>query len=279
LNSKKIYLLALLPFAVLIVFYEIIPIIMVVVRSFMPAGSFGFTLEHFEKIFSSRFYQQSIVNSVMVSIGSSLIGLFIAFWGAKAANASKSKLRTYFLSILNMTSNFAGIPLAFAYIILLGNVGVLVMLGKNLGIGILADFRLYTAEGLMLTFVYFQVPLATMLLIPAFDALRKEWGESVSLLGGGSFHYYVKIALPVMTPSILGTLSILFANALSAYATAYALLLNNYALLPIRIAEQFSGDVMQQKEFGSALAVVMMLLMVAAILINHYFIRRQKHRI
>ena len=276
--KPKIYLLALLPFIALIVFYEIIPIMMIVVRSFMPSGGIGFTIEHYTDIFSRRFYLQAIINSIVVSFGSSAIGLAISFFGAKAAHSSKIKQKKFFLSILNMTSNFAGIPLAFSYMILLGNVGVLVLFGKSFGIEALANFQLYTVSGLMLTFVYFQVPLSTMLLIPAFEALRKEWRESVSLFGGNSFYYYIKIALPVMTPSIMGTLSVLFANALSAYATAYALLLNNYPLLPIRIAEQFTGDVSQHKEFGSALAVVMMLLMVAAIMINHAIVKRQRSR-
>ena len=267
-----------LPFVLLILFYEIVPIVMIVVRSFMPEGAIGFTVEHYSKIFSERFYLRAITNSVLVSFGSSLIGLLIAFFGAKAAHSSRLKQKNMFISILNMTSNFAGIPLAFAYIILLGNVGVLVMFGKAAGIEVLAGFQLYTIRGLMLTFVYFQVPLATMLLIPAFEALRNEWRESVSLLGGSSFYYYIKIALPIMTPGIFGTLSVLFANALSAYATAYALLLNNFPLLPIRIAEQFSGDVVQHKEFGSALAVIMMTLMVAAILINNHIIKRQRYQ-
>ena len=43
---------------------------------------------------------------------------------------------------------------------------------------------------------------------------------------------------------------------------------NNFALLPIKITEQFVGDVVQRREFGSALAVVLMLLMTATIAIN-----------
>ena len=167
-----------------------------------------------------------------------------------------------------MTSNFSGIPLAFSYIILLGNVGVLVMLGKHHGIEALADFNIYSIWGLLLCYIYFQIPLATLLLIPAFDGLKKEWREAVALLGGSETVYWLKVGLPNLLPSILGTFSVLFANAVAAYATAYALMQNNFALLPIKITEQFVGDVVQRREFGSALAVVLMLLMTATIAIN-----------
>jgi len=249
---------------------------MIVVRSFMPEDAIGFTLEQYAAIFSKKLYQQAIFNSFFVSVVSAVVGIIIAFFGAKAAHGVGKSLKKVFISILNMTSNFAGIPLAFAYIILLGNVGVLIMIGKRYGISALSGFNLYSLSGLMITYVYFQVPLATLLLIPAFDGIHPQWRESVELLGGSGFTFWRSVGIPALLPSILGTLSVLFANAIAAYATAYALLANNFSLLPIRISEQFVGDVTQHKEFGSALAVVLMLLMVFAICINNYILKRNQ---
>ncbi len=275
LKSKR-YLIAILPFLLLVVFYELMPILMIVIRSFQPEGHLGFTLEHYIAVFTKRLYQQSVINSIIVSLISSLIGIIIAFFGAKAANEAGSGWKNFFINILNMTSNFAGIPLAFAFIILLGNVGILVMLGKSMGIVSLENFDVYSIRGLLLTYIYFQIPLATLLLIPVFDGLRKEWKEAVQLLGGSNAVYWFKVALPTIMPSILATLSVLFSNAIAAYATAYALLANNFSLLPIRISEQFVGDVVQRREFGSALAVVLMLTMVFATMINHYFVKQSR---
>lgn len=275
-NKSKRYLVAILPFLLLVLFYELIPIVMIVIRSFQPEGHFGFTLEHYISIFTKRLYQQAIVNSIGVATISSVIGIMIAFFGAKAANESTSKWKNLFVNILNMTSNFAGIPLAFAFIILLGNVGILVLLGKSMGISALANFNVYSAKGLLLTYIYFQIPLATLLLIPTFDGLRKEWKEAVMLLGGSPFVYWTKVAIPAIMPSIFATLSVLFSNAIAAYSTAYALLANNYSLLPIRISEQFVGDLVQRKEFGSALAVVLMATMVIATMINNYFVKKAR---
>jgi putative spermidine/putrescine transport system permease protein len=270
------YLFALAPFLLLVLFFEIAPLFMVIVRSFMPEDKIGFTLEHYVAIFGKKLYQQAIWNSVFVSVISALAGIIIAFIAAKAAHGAGKQLKNFFMSILNMTSNFAGIPLAFAYIILLGNVGVLIMVGKKYGISALSDFNLYSLLGLMFTYVYFQVPLATLLLIPAFDGIHPQWRESVELLGGNGVTFWRKVGIPALLPSILGTLSVLFANAIAAYATAYALLLNNFSLLPIRISEQFTGDITLHKEFGSALAVVLMLLMVIAIGINNYILKRNR---
>lgn len=274
LKGNKMYLIGLLPFFLIAFLFEILPLANIVIESFSKTGGNGFTLEHFVKIFTTRLYQQSIFNSLWISIFSALAGIIIAFLGAKAANAASAKVRNIFTSVLNITSNFAGVPLAFAFMILLGNVGILTLIGKNYGISFLADFDLYTINGLLLTYIYFQIPLATLLMLPFFGGLKKEWREAVGLLGGNSFHYWFKVAIPSLLPSILGTFSVLFANSLAAYGTAYALLSNNIALLPIRISQQYVGEVVQNQEFGCALSLVMMALMVLSILITNKLQKR-----
>ena len=249
-KNYKFYLFALLPFFIIVLLFEILPLINIVIESFSKTGGGGFTLDHFVKIFSTRLYQQSIYNSLWISIFSAVVGIFIAFIGAKAAHNASPKIRNTFTSVLNITSNFAGVPLAFAFMILLGNVGILTLIGKNYGIEFLANYDLYTINGLLLTYIYFQIPLGTLLMLPIFSGLRKEWKEAVGLLGGNSFHYW-------------------FANSLAAYGTAYALLSNNISLLPIRISQQFVGEVVQNQEFGCALSLVMMALMVISVLITN----------
>lgn len=276
MKRNKKYLLALLPFILVAVLFEVIQIVMVIIRSFMKSGNAGITLENYINIFTKKIYIQAIFNSLIISIVSAIVGIIVAFIGAKSYNETKGDKKNLFLNILNMTSNFSGIPLAFAYIILLGNVGVLVRFGKIYGIDCLASFNLYSVKGLLITYIYFQIPLATLLLVPSFQSLRREWPEAVSLLGGRSRDYWFKVGIPNLMPSILGTLSVLFANAIAAYATAYALLQNNLSLLPIRISEQFVGDVVQRPEFGSALSVILMTLMVISIIIKDKFIENRR---
>lgn len=277
-NRKGIYLLALLPFIVVVFVFEVVPLMTIVINSFMPKDAIGFTLEHYKSIFSQLMFTQAIKNSIKISLISSFFGILIAFLSGMSANnlQVRSKLHKTFLTVLNMLSNFAGVPLAFAYMIILGNSGILVQIGKEYGFSFLADYNLYTSAGLNLIYVYFQIPLGTLLLYPAFKGVRNEWKEASGLMGASSIYFWRKVGVPVLLPSILGTVSVLFANALAAYATAYALLMNNYSLLPISISGMFIGDVVQQKELGGALSMVMMALMLIAISVNNFIIERNK---
>lgn len=261
--KKKLYLLAILPFTCLILFYEILPLIITIGKSFLAENEkFSFTLEHYKVIFQKPLYQSAIRNSLIISSVSSIVGLVVSFVAAKIIYQKNEKERSFCVSLLNMISNFSGLPLAFSFIILIGNTGIVTMVAKNLGIGWLSELPLYTVFGILLIYIYFQIPLAILLLIPVFDGVKKEWKEAIYMLGGTERVFWKKIGIPILMPSLLGTFSTLFANALSAYASAYALLMNNYSILPIRIAEQFKGDIVKRVEFGSALAVILMLFMV-----------------
>ena len=276
LMKKKtyIYLLALVPFLIVAMLYEIVPLITVIVKSFQPDGGTGFTLENYQSVFSKLLYQKAIINSIKISLTSAVAGIIIAFLGARAAHQHQGKLNHVFMTVLNMVSNFAGIPLAFAYMILLGNAGLVVNIGKELGINALSTYNLYTMNGMSLIYIYFQIPLSTLLLIPAFDGVQKQWKEACTVLGGTPGIFWRKVGIPVLMPSILGTFSVLFANALAAYATIYALMMDNIALLPVQIAGCFTGEVKIRAGLGGALSVVMMAIMVIMILITNGLSRR-----
>ena len=268
-KKTYIYLLALVPFLIVAMLYEIVPLITVIIKSFQPDSGTGFTLENYQTVFSKLLYQKAILNSLKISLTSAIIGIIIAFLGARAAHQHQGKLNNAFMAVLNMVSNFAGIPLAFAYMILLGNAGLIVSIGKEFGIDFLANYNLYTMNGMSLIYVYFQIPLSTLLLIPAFDGVQKQWKEACTLLGGTPGVFWRKVGVPVLRPSILSTFSVLFANALAAYATIYALMMDNIALLPVQIAGCFTGEVKIRAGLGGALSVVMMAVMVIMILITN----------
>lgn len=266
--------LAIVPFFVVVALFELAPLAQLAIDSVIGRDSEALGLENYIRIFTTPLYTQSIWNSVWISLVSAVVGIIVAFLAARFCYDASPRVRNAFTMILNMMSNFSGVPLAFAFMILMGNAGVLTLIGQKFGIPFLADFNLYGADGLVLMYIYFQIPLATLLLIPAFAGIRKEWREAAIILKASTFDYWFKIVIPNLMPSILGTLSVLFSNALAAYATAYALVMNNYALLALQITSRFKGDVQTDAATGGALAMVLIALMVACTLLNNYFTRR-----
>ena len=268
-NDKIIYVIMLIPLFLLIALFEIVPLLNMFIKSFTSEMSGEFTIENYLEIFSIKYYTLSIKNSLKISIISSLVGILVAIFGANALKNSTGKFKNYFMKVLNMTSNFAGIPLAFAFMILLGNSGFLVMLGKKYGIEYLAKFNIYSVTGILMSYIYFQIPLAILLMYPAFDSIKREYKEACRILHGNNISFWIYIGIPILMPSIIGTFGVLFANSIAAYSTAYALLGSNFSLIPIRISAMFIGDIVQRKELGSALSVVLLTSMARVTLLNH----------
>ena len=249
-------------------------------RNSITGSDGGFSLEHFIEVFTKPIYITAIQNSIWISVLSTVVGLLVDFLLALALVNLTQKKKSWYLSLLDLTSTFAGLPLTFSFITILGTSGVFVLISKNLGFGPLMNYNLYSLEGMFLVYLYFQIPMGTLLLVPAFNEIRKEWREAATLMNCGPVRFWCKIGIPVMMPSIMGTFGMLFANALTAYTTPYLLINNSIALLPIKIADMFVGDVRQRPGLGSALSIVMLalILMVLGItnLIKKYFEKGKK---
>jgi putative spermidine/putrescine transport system permease protein len=269
-------ILALIPLALMVLAFQLVPVLSMLTGSFRKEDGTGFTMGNYLHALQSAYYMQAIKNSLLISISSSVIGIVVGLLCAYCITRFTAAVRDRLLMLSNMTSNFAGVPLAFAYIILLGNNGVFTLLFKQWGWSVFSDFNLYSWSGLILVYVYFQVPLALLLLYPSFYGIKEQWREAAAMLGAGPWQFWKTIGLPILAPAIFGTLGILFANAMGAYATAYALVGGNYNLLAVRIGSLVAGDVVTQPQMGSTLAVLLALTTLLAVYLNHRMVRRSE---
>lgn len=265
--------LLLLPLLLVLALFSLAPAAWVLLHSVQVDGVWS--LAHFVEILGSSFYRQAFGNSLWVSVWSSVLGLLIALLSAASLKRVDGRLRDAVVAFTNMASNLSGVPLAFAFIILMGANGAVTLLLRDWGIG--EDFNVYSRAGLILIYTYFQVPLAVLLLYPAFDALNDEWQESAALLGASRWQYWRLIALPVLLPAVLGTFILLFANAMGAYASAYALMTSNYNLVTIRISSLVAGDIFLEPNLAAALSVLLVALLVLLVTVNQLLLKRSYH--
>lgn len=273
-KERRWALLLLFPFIILIIMFQVAPFINIISGSFQTTGGLP-TLNNYILIFKSKFLKQAIGNSLELSIYSTIFGLIIAFQGAYSLNKLKGSSKKIIILLLNMISNFNGIPLAFSFIILFGLNGIITLIFRE--IGILGNFNIFSKDGLILMYTYFQIPLGILLLYPSFGKLQKECEEMAYILGASKFIYWRKIAIPMLIPEITGTILILFANAMGAYACTLALTSGNYNVMTIRITSYIAGETSYEPGMASALAIVLALFLLTLTLINEIFIKRGRN--
>lgn len=273
MREKILAVFSTIPFFIIFIAFQIAPLIWIIINSFQAEDVDGFTLENYRYILNSKFFSQAFYLSMQISIASSTIALCIALIGSYSLyKMAPSKITSFILSFNTMTSNFSGVPLAFAFIIVLGTNGVFNLLLKEIGIE--ATIDIYSIFGVNIVYVYFQIPLAILLLYPAFDSLDQNQESASRILGAKKWIYWQKIALPILTPALIGVFVILIANALGAYATIYAMTSGNFNVLPIRIASLISGDVTLDPYLASAVAVFLIVLMIFIVLLSNFISKK-----
>jgi putative spermidine/putrescine transport system permease protein len=277
-TSSLLNWLGVLPFFVFIFLFVFLPSFSLVSGSFQDRQG-NFTFQNYLDLFSPSIFSAywiTIRISMASAIGGGILGFFMAY--AVTLGGLPKGLRNALLTFSGVASNFAGVPLAFAFIATLGRTGMITVLLKMAGIDLYErGFSLYSFWGLTLTYMYFQFPLMILIITPALDGLKREWREAAENLGASSWTYWRRVALPVLTPSILGAMILLFGNAFGAYATALSLTGGFINLITILIGSQIKGDVLQNTGLGYALAIGMVIVMGAAIVI-YYFLRRRSER-
>ena len=275
-RGRGLTALALLPFGVVVLFFLVLPTLSLFWGSVHDSTSGAVTALNYSYLSGEDKSLKPFLNSLLLSfvtmISGGILGLILAQALVSARNRFVELLVSSFSSV---AANFAGVPLAFAFIATLGVSGLLTKVLLAGGVDLYgAGFTLYDLIGLSVVYTYFQLPLMVLLILPALQAMKREWREASENLGGGGLTYLRRVAVPVLTPSILGAMLLLFANSFGAYATAYALTTGFIALVPITIGNVIYGDVTFNPGQADALAVGMAVVMAVCLLVQALLQRR-----
>lgn len=252
------------PFFLYAILFLFFPSASIFIRSFQtPEGQFTFQniINILNRTDILNAFKTSITISLITAVGGAIFGFLLAY--AVILGSLPKFLRSFLITFSGVASNFAGVPLAFAFIATMGNAGLVTgwieaLLNINLR---QMGFSIYNIWGLSIVYMYFQFPLMVLIMAPALDGLRREWREACENLGGNYRQYWRYVALPILFPTLMGTTILLFGNAFGAYATAYAFSGSFINLVTILIGAVLQGDVLYDPGLGNALALGMIVVM------------------
>lgn len=259
------YLFA-LPYLIVCALFLVFPVISIIVHSF-DSGLNGW----FSVVCNST-YVRAFQGSFRLAIwttakAAALGGLLALFWAPKLSKHS------WFLAFINFGAHNGGVSLAFSFIATLGTNGMLSLLLKHMGIGMLADFKLVSLSGLHWAYLSFLVPFMCLIFMPAVGCLKPEWFAAARTLGSGKLRYFWKVAGPVLLPSFFSSTTLVFLQAMGTYATAQAITDNRINLITLQI-----GYLMQMSVFNRSdadiLSVLLLFIMIVATCIYDVFNKR-----
>lgn len=268
--------LGLVPFLVFAAAFLLIPTTYLVVGSFQDKAG-NPTLQNYADLSQAQIassYLTSIEISVVTAVLGGIFGFLLAY--SVISGGLPRVFRGAMMTFSGVASNFAGVPLALAFTFTLGRLGFLTIFLKDiLGIDVYSGgFTLYSKLAIEIVYLYFQFPLMVLIMAPAVDGLRQEWREASENMGASSFQYWRYIALPILMPSLLGTMILLFGNSFGAQATAFQLTGGQINMVTMLITRQLRGDVLNNVNLGYAVAMGMVAIMGLTILVYIWLQRR-----
>ena len=261
-------LIGVVPFGLLVTFFLAIPTLVVIIGSFLDADN-RFTLANVRGLADDvvlQAYWRSIWISAVTAVVGALLGALLAH--AVSTAVEGGVLRRVITAACGVLAQFGGVTLAFAFLATFGFTGfVTVWLQNTFGVDPYgAGGWLTDTPGLLLVYSYFQIPLMVIVFLPALDGLRPQWREATETLGGSTVAYWRHVAGPILLPSFLGGMLLLFANAFSAYATAKALISQGSPIVPLKIDAAISGEVISGQDNIAKAMALGMVVVVAVVL-------------
>jgi putative spermidine/putrescine transport system permease protein len=235
--------LAGLPFLAFVSLFLVYPTAVVLWRSVTPGGTPGTAA--LERAMSDP-YQSTFINSINLSLASALIG-----------------------AVIGLALALAGVPLAFAFVAAIGTQGIVTKVVRETTGFDLVDHGIGPTGfwGLVSVYLYFQIPLMFLVILPAVGGLKKTWREAAAVLGAPPWRYWRSVALPILTPAFIGGFLLLFVNAFSAYATAYVLSPSTQ-IVPLQIRFLLQGNVITgEQDLAYAIVTWTVLLLLLAVLV------------
>lgn len=267
----------LIPFLLFCLFLEVIPVAILIRDSFRSTATGELTLANYGAI-TEPLYWHSLRNSIALAGVTAVLGAVLGAIVAGAILQVDDRLRRWLIGLVAATSNFSGIPLALAFSAILGLNGFITLLLREAFDYRLypRNFSLYSWTGLGLIYLYFQLPLMVLLFTPAISRLKPAWQEAAATLGAPAWVYWWRVGMPVMAAPFAAATALLFANALGAYATAWAMTGGKFSLLTIQIAFEVNGDISFDPGKACALSLILAAIMASSILAAQLLARRSQ---
>jgi putative spermidine/putrescine transport system permease protein len=256
------------PFLAYVGIFLLWPTGIVVVDAFKnPNGAWAFS--NFTEL-GNPLVRGYFIGSFKLCVFSSLVG---AVMGAILAYAVASGdpdgvVRRLYLSTSGVLGQFGGVTLAFAFLVLIGPFGLLFH----------ASWYFEFPWGIGLIYIYFEIPLMVLVFLPAIDGLKVQWREASENLGASAWQYWRYVGGPLLMPAFLGGTLLLFAAALSAYATIQAWENQVAYVVPQQIGTALSSEVgLSNVNVADLLALGMVILM-AIVMTGYALLQRRAAR-
>ncbi len=261
----------LIPFAALF----LTGILITVLQSFgigfsRPAGAGLFSA--YREVFQSPFFLASVRHSLWIGLVSAtfsvIAGMFLALLIWKISSRVKKYTVVYKIPLI-----LPHITVAFIVLIIFSQSGVLASLAYKAGLisdpgGFPNLFYNKTGTGIILSYIWKEVPFATLMILSVLQKLDIRYIQTGTMLGAGFFQKLRHLILPHIAPAVHTTFIILFLYSFGAFDIPFLVGESSPQMLSITVFNLYFRAQLSSRP--QAMAILTMMFLFSMIFITLY---------
>ena len=234
-----------------------------------------FSTDAFQKFFSKPNYYNTIFNSTKIAVcvmaASLLLGIpfayFYSFYQLKGR-----KILFVLCLLCTMSAPFIG---AYAWILLMGNSGILTQMLKSIGI---TGLSIYGFGGIVLVQTLKLFPLVVIYMNGAFRDIDNSLLEAAESMGCKGVDRFKRVIMALTMPTILAAALLVFMRSFADFGTP-VLIGRGYSTFPVLIYNSYLGENGTDYHFAAAVSVIAVLVTAVIFLIQRFASNRFKFTI
>ena len=234
MSQKTFVSLCLLPLAVVVVAFFLLPMVHLVITG--ASGERG--LSAYAAILTEPRYRMTLINTVLLAAATTATTLVVSIVAGLFLQRHRFPGRSILVAMLTFPLAFPGVVVGFMVIMLAGRQGL---------VGVFTDWLFgeplvfaYSLSGLFLGYLYFSIPRVILTVVAAAEKLDPSLEEAARSLGAQPWQVLLHVVLPALLPALISSGAICFATSVGAFGTAFTLAAN-IDVLPMTIYNEFTG--------------------------------------
>lgn len=247
-----------LPAVIVVLTVVAFPILNSIRRSFAENAQGGWTLEHYQYLFTTPSQLTNIWFTLGVVVITALLSTVLAYALAMYLRFVKSKISRLIGALYLIPRFIPGMVAVNAFLIVIKDTGVLTRIATALG----SDWRpglMYNPSGLIIMSLWFNIPFSAMIIASALSGIQDSIIEGARDVGAGKFLVFRKMILPLSIKDVMVAATFVFMGNVGGFTTPFMIMGSvSPKMLGVSLYDQFTR--FMRPERAAAISVVMFLI-------------------
>ena len=253
MERRKQAILLALPASLALLFFFILPMVYILIRTLTENGTADFT-----EFFTDPFYLDILWTTIRVSLVSTAVSLLLGYPTAYYMARTISRMNAAMVIVILFPFLVSAVVRSYGWMVILGTNGLLNQL--LLGLGLISEplKLLNTEAAVIIGMIHLLIPYMILSLVGVLQSIDPNVEYAAYSLGASPMTTFRKVVFPLSTPGIISGCVLVFTMSMTSYVTPKLLGGSKFRMMATMVVQEINVNF----DWGAASAISYILLAV-----------------